>query len=327
MSKFYGLALCVVLLSACSNDGANGDSTNTPAPATADAATNSGQPVQPVNPSEVAIPTMPPPPGQPTPGQPVPVQPMPGQPMPGQPMPGQPMPGQPMPGQPMPGQPMPGQPMPGAPVPAQPSASCPDNRSIDPPASELLDANTLEASGQRQQAYAQYAQLLGRYPQSATLRVRAGNLMLQPMERGGNPVQAQAMFMQAIQLHEAGCRLIEHDEWLSLEGVALAMMFQRNYAGAIPYLQRSIGRWASVAQTQYNTACAYCQTGNVNLCHQHFVQALNLSATGQHPNFINNPSSVSHYVDLSRRDPDLAPLRADPRYEQAIRPFLRSGRK
>jgi len=216
--------------------------------------------------------------------------------------------------------------MPGAPVPAQPSVSCPDNRSIDPPASELLDANTLEQGGQRQAAYAQYAQLLGRYPQSATLRVRAGNLMLAPAERGGNPAQAQAMFTQAIQLHEAGCRLIEHDEWLSLEGMALSMMLQRNYAGAIPYLQRSLGRWANVAQTQYNMACAYCQTGNINSCHQHFVQALNISATGQHPPFINNPGSVSHYVDLSRRDPDLAPLRSDPRYEQAIRPFRGSRR-
>jgi len=52
-----------------------------------------------------------------------------------------------------------------------------------------------------------------------------------------------------------------------------------------------------------------------------------LCTGSQHPNFINNPSSVSHYVDLSRRDPDLAPLRSDPRYEQAIRPFRRSGRK
>jgi len=261
-------------------------------------------------------------PGQPMPGQPMPGQPMPGQPMPGQPMPGQPMPGQPMPGQPMPGQPMPGQPMPGQPPVGQPIASCPDNRSIDPPASELLDANTAAASGNNQAAYAQYAQVLGRYPQSATIRVRAGELMLVPVERGGNPLQAQAMFQQALALHEAGCRLIEHDEWMTLEGLALSMMLQGNYAAAIPHLQRSISRWATVAQTQYNMACAQCQTGNVNTCHQYFVQALNLAATGQHPPFINDPGSVGHYVDLSQRDPDLALLRADPRYREAIRPFI-----
>jgi hypothetical protein len=222
---------------------------------------------------------------------------------------------------------MPGQPMPGQPVPGQVVASCPEGHSIDPPASDLLEANTLEAGGNRQAAYMQYAMLVGRYPQSATLRLRAGKVLAVPMERGGNPAQAEAMLRQAIQLHDGGCRMIEHDEWEALELLALSMMFQRNFVGAIPIQQRSIARWAMVSQTQYNLACSYCQTANVNACHQHFVLTLNLSATGQHPPFITNPNPVGYYIDLSERDPDLALLRADPRYREAIAPYRSAPRR
>ncbi len=334
MRAFYYLMLSAALVAGCERNDADDDLgdpvvvTDASQPGTQGQAVASNQPgstpgqapMQPVPNQPVPGQPVPGQPGQPVPGQPG--QPVPGQPVPGQPVPGQPgQPGQPVPGQPVPGQPVPGQPVPGQPVPGQPVASCPDNHSIDPPASELLEANTLAASGQNQAAYAQYAALIGRYPHSATLRVRAGSLMLGPPERGGNPVQAQTMFQQAVQLHDAGCRMIERDEWEALEGLALALMYQRNYAAAIPHLQRSVSQWGTVAQTQYNLACAFCQTGNIDACHQYFVGALNIAATGQRPVFITNPPSAGSYVELSQRDPDLAPLRNDPRYEQAIAPY------
>jgi hypothetical protein len=150
---------------------------------------------------------------------------------------------------------------------------------------------------------------------------RAGGSVAIVSGQGGDPATAQTLYQEAIQLNDGGCRLQEGDEWRAVEGLALAMMLQGNYAGAMPWLQRANTRWPTITETIYNMACGYCQTGNVEMCYQTFVRALQNATATRPPAFITDPGTVGHYVTISQSDSDLAPLRVDPRYQAAIAPY------
>ncbi|MCZ7682302.1 MAG: tetratricopeptide repeat protein [Sandaracinaceae bacterium] len=104
----------------------------------------------------------------------------------------------------------------------------------------------------------------GGFAGSATARVRLGELSLRAQPPRAE--EAARWFERALALHEQGCTLAFRDRWAALEGSALARMMQGDYAGALPFLRRSIGEWPDVRSTRYNLACALCQTGDVEGC-------------------------------------------------------------
>jgi len=204
---------------------------------------------------------------------------------------------------------------------AGPAPSCPSGASVDPPPNEL-EPPVAQGPVTPQARLNQLRYLMTRYPQSATIRVRAASMQLGPAP-AGNPVEAQRLFQEALRLHDAGCRLPEELEWEANEGLGLAYMMQTSYAAALPVFQQVTSRWPTIPQSRYNLACAYCRLNQIDPCHQAFVEALQIAAANQSPAFITQETDAYHYVNLARQDPDLAPLRADPRFETAIAPYIR----
>jgi tetratricopeptide (TPR) repeat protein len=77
-----------------------------------------------------------------------------------------------------------------------------------------------------------------------------------------------------------------------------------DYRGAIPALQRSVELGFGQAQNQaYNVACAYAQLGDKDQAFAWLERALAMR-------FLN--------LELALTDPDLAPLRSDPRFQRLI---------
>lgn len=158
--------------------------------------------------------------------------------------------------------------------------------------------------------------LAGRHPGSATARVRLGELSLRT-----EPPRAEAAsrwFARALELHEAGCTLGHRDVWAALEGAALARFLQDDYAGALPFLRRSLERWPTVRSTRYNLACALCKTGDVDGCERELTAVI--AAREPLPDFLaERARPAGHYPTLAREDPDLEPLRAHPeRFARAL---------
>lgn len=207
-----------------------------------------------------------------------------------------------------------------APSAGQQATSCPAGVSIDPSATELgPPSGQTSTAPQARLNHLRY--LITRYPQSATIRVKAAGMQLGPAP-AGNPVESQRLYREALQLHDSGCRLTEGLEWEAIEGTGLASMMQTNYAAALPIFQQVTTRWPTIPQSRYNLACAYCRLNQLEPCHQAFVEALQIAHAGQFPAFITRQTGAFHYVNLARQDPDLAILRADPRFETAIQPYV-----
>ncbi len=150
--------------------------------------------------------------------------------------------------------------------------------------------------------------LSGQHPSSSTARVRLGELLLRT--RPPRAQQASAWFTRALELHELGCTLGYRDHWAALEGQALTHMMRGDYESAIAPLRESISRWPGLRSTHYNLACALCQTGDLAGCRRELETTL---SDIEPPAFLSAQSRpADHYRALIRRDPDLAPLRADP---------------
>lgn len=199
-------------------------------------------------------------------------------------------------------------------------AVCTAGVSVDPPASELeLPEGQSPTSPQARLNHLRY--LITRYPGSATIRVQAAGQQLGPAP-AGNPVESQRLYQEALRLHDSGCRLSEGLEWEAIEGMGLAYMMQANYSAALPVFQQVTTRWPTIPQSRYNIACAYCRLNQLEPCHQAFVEALQIAHAGRHPAFITRQTNAYHYVNLARQDPDLTTLRADPRFETSIAPYI-----
>lgn len=199
---------------------------------------------------------------------------------------------------------------------ASTTASCPDGRSVDPPAELLEPSREVVAHSRHATAAAYYQELMSSYPDSATVRVRggAGAMHAQPPD----PRTAERFYRDALRLHEAGCGLAAGDHWLALEGLGLVALMLDDNPAAAGWFQRAATRWPEIPQTQYNLACAHCRSDDVDACHDAFIRALEAAAAGHFPAFLDTPGTVELFIRISRDDPDLARLRADPRYEAAI---------
>ncbi|MBX3268743.1 MAG: hypothetical protein KF729_00695 [Sandaracinaceae bacterium] len=150
--------------------------------------------------------------------------------------------------------------------------------------------------------------LTGAHPRSSSARVRLGELLLRTEPPRAE--EADGWFERALALHARGCRLGHRDEWAAHEGRALSRMMRGDYAGAIAPLRASLARWPSVPATRYNLACALCQTGDLDGCARELEATLRRSPGP--PSFLAGEARPpAHYRALARRDPDLAPLRAD----------------
>ena len=179
-----------------------------------------------------------------------------------------------------------------------------EGASIDPPqlAPVLSGAETdLEGTIAAMEA------LVGANAGSATARVRLGELLLRTSPPRAS--LAQRFFARGLALHEEGCALDREAEWTALQGAALSRMMQGDYAGAVPLLRRSLGRWPGVRATRYNLACALCKEGDLDGCERELRAVL---AGEPQPDWLRGQERpAGHYASLARQDPDLAALRAE----------------
>lgn len=168
------------------------------------------------------------------------------------------------------------------------------------------------AAGDLGGAITQLEAIAGAHPASGSARVRLGELLLRTQPPRAE--EAQGWFERALALHARGCRLGYRDEWAAHEGRGLSRMMQGDYRGAIAPLRASLARWPGSRSTHYNLACALCQTGDLDGCARELGTVL---GPLEPPDFLEGETRPpEHYRALMERDPDLAPLRADPtRYE------------
>jgi hypothetical protein len=158
--------------------------------------------------------------------------------------------------------------------------------------------------------------LVGANAGSATARVRLGELLLRTSPPRAS--LAQRFFARGLELHEQGCTLGREAEWTALQGAALSRMMQGDYAGAVPILRRSLGRWPDVRSTRYNLACALCREGDLDGCERELTAVLDAEGERQPAWLGAQERPPGHYASAAQQDPDLAALRAEPARFAAI---------
>jgi putative intracellular protease/amidase len=111
----------------------------------------------------------------------------------------------------------------------------------------------------------------------------------------GRPADAAKAFRALVQASPAPGPL-----WARL---GLASLSAGDVDGAIPALEKATAVAESRAHAHYNLACAWARKGNAARALDHLRQAAEAGMPG---------------LDYARHDPDLAPIRADPRFEQIL---------
>jgi tetratricopeptide (TPR) repeat protein len=189
----------------------------------------------------------------------------------------------------------------------------------------ILEAQSLPDSQQRYtDAHDRLMALAKTYPRSASIHVRAAGVALQGLHDGKLAVTD---YERALALHGQGCALDERDEWLTITGLGLARARLKDFAGAATQFQTALKRWPTDSSSGYNLSCARCRLGDVEGCYRTFVETL-ITAHRAPPSFmIGHARSAEAYAAMSKRDEDLALLRADKRYEPFVAKFLPDKQK
>jgi hypothetical protein len=192
-----------------------------------------------------------------------------------------------------------------------------EGHSIDPPE---LEMQVMGDNPHRGPDIERLEALAGSHPGSSTVRARLGFLL---SSGEADPERAGRWIDLALALHDRGCTLGEEDYWVALEAAALSRFMRHDYAGARPFLVRSLARFPSAAGTRYNLACSLCQTGDVDGCARELEQALVSSGQPSPEELSHHPQPPrEHFLELAQEDPDLAPLRAQAtRFDAILAPY------
>lgn len=194
-----------------------------------------------------------------------------------------------------------------------------DGGSVDPPRAELAPTRAMARERGFETSLEYFRDLAGRYPRSALVQLRAAEAAQYAPEP--DPAEAERRYRRGLELHEGGSRLSESDQWQASEGLGLVLLAQGKNQGAREQYQRVTSRWPGIPQSQYNLACAHCLVGDLEGCAEAFARALEAAEAGRAPDFVLRAGTVDYFIRTSRRDPDLARLRSDPRYESIIERF------
>lgn len=193
---------------------------------------------------------------------------------------------------------------------------CPGGRSVDPNQAEFRPAVSAFKDGKYKQAQAQLDALLGRYPNSATLRVWRGDAALFDKEAEYKQAAESALryYGEAEKLHDAGCKLPETEHYYLRFDAALASLRKNDADAAIRQLDTSKREWADSAELYYNLARAHCMKAAIDPCYQNFEQALAIAKSLKRPRFLRSHYSVDDWIRRSKTQSEFPELRKDPRY-------------
>jgi tetratricopeptide (TPR) repeat protein len=130
--------------------------------------------------------------------------------------------------------------------------------------------------------------------------------------------EAFKAYTKAVKLMDGGCKLSEKDEWNALAGLGIAALLTKDYEAAKKPLERANKKWPGIGETHYNLACAHCLLDDVDACYDEYKKTLEVADKNDVPDFIKKGNDARHYVKAAQKDPDLALLRKDKRFEKLI---------
>lgn len=167
-------------------------------------------------------------------------------------------------------------------------------------------------------AYAELLRLSIVYPSSSMLRVRAAGVALQSEPPRSS--DAARLYADAIEMHDAGCRLTPRDLWMALQGMAVAHMQEGEFGAALPWLERGSREFESAPPTRYNHACALCRLTRVDDCLRELDAVVTHVVSADAPDFVTRQDQRGprEYLELFQTDADLAPARHDERFQRLV---------
>jgi tetratricopeptide (TPR) repeat protein len=207
---------------------------------------------------------------------------------------------------------------------------CPDGVSVDPQPGELRPAITAAEAKDYATSKKLFENLIGRYPNSATLRVWRGYIALFEADNKDkvaytkNAEAALRFYKEAEDLQAKGCKLPERDHYYLRMDSAYAHLRLRKPDEAFPHLRVAKENWSNSAEVFYHLARAYCLKDDVDNCVANFEECLKLAKSLQRPKFLRTHHSLDDWVRRSRTQSEFPPLRKDPRYGKLIKKYTES---
>jgi predicted Zn-dependent protease len=206
------------------------------------------------------------------------------------------------------------------PLPPVASAShiaCDGGETRDPPHQEARPAMQALRAKDFDTAEHLFDGLLGKYPESASLRVWHGDALL-GQNTDGSVASALTSYAEARALDALGCKLRERERYFLAIGVADADLRQKHPEPALVELEQAAHEWPDSAEVAYHRARAECLLGKPDECFNDLRGALDHAHSRQRVRFSRSHHSLDDLLQRAAKQVEFDDLRKEPRYRGLI---------
>lgn len=197
---------------------------------------------------------------------------------------------------------------------------CANGISEDPDRARMDAAKLAFDNKQYERARTLFDGLIRQYPKSSTLRVWRGEVALydKQVPYAESAKKALPYYAEAEKLHEAGCALPQRDQYYLRLGRAYAYLRLDQPGPALRELDEAARRWDDSPEVHYHAARAHCLKQDVTACAASFERTLELAKALARPRFLRTHHSVEDWIQRSKQQSELGPLRRSADYQRII---------
>ena len=200
---------------------------------------------------------------------------------------------------------------------AAPHVPCDGGESRDPPHQEARPAIQALRAKDFDTAQRLFAELLAKYPESASLRVWRGDALL-GQDSNDSTTAALDAYAEARALDARGCKLRERERYFLAVGTADAQLRRGQTDAALAILTEAAREWPEAPEVAYQRARVECMQGQREACFGDLEAALRGSRSGRYPRFSRGHRASEHLRERAEKQTEFAELRKEPRYKALL---------
>ncbi|HTA91708.1 MAG TPA: hypothetical protein VK745_19125 [Polyangiaceae bacterium] len=203
------------------------------------------------------------------------------------------------------------------PVASASQTACDGGETHDPPHQEMRQAMQALRGKDFAAAERLFAELLPKYPESASLRVWHGDALLGQSSPASVSAALDA-YSQASALDARGCKLRDRERYFLAVGMADAELRQKQPEPALAELSQAAQQWPDSAEVTYHRARAECLLGQRDACFNDLRVALEAARSRRSVRFSRSHHSFDDLLQRAAKQTEFDELRKEPRCQALL---------